>query len=115
MNEILKQIVRKSCFKIGIFILMILLITILAGLLLYFLEGTNGGFNTILVSTYWASEALLTVGYGDFVPQTGYRRNIALLLRVMGYSIFYLPVIIFVYEIVNTFLDLFAGAGNDNP
>ncbi|WP_340818183.1 potassium channel family protein [Methanolobus sp. WCC4] len=115
MNEILKRIIGKSCFKIGIFMIIILFITVLTGILMYIIEGKNGGFNTIPLSIYWASSTLLTVGYGDIVPQTGFGRIIAILLQTLGYSILFVPVVIVVYEIVNTFLNLFSGTVNDNP
>ncbi len=96
--KILKEILRASFRKIFLFLLIVLLLTVLSGILMYFVEGVAGGFITILSSIFWASTTLLSLGFGDIVPQTGLGRFIAFILQLLGYSILIVPIFIVIAE-----------------
>lgn len=85
---------------------------VFSGFMMYYIEGKNNGFSTIVLAVYWAFTTLITVGYGDITPQTGSGRTIAILLQTLGYTLFIIPVIVVLYEIVNAFLDEFTRTGN---
>ena len=96
------RIVHKSGLKIVLFIFAVLILTILLGILMYFIEGETGGFTTVLLSIYWALTTVLGVGFGDIFPETSVGRMLTLIARIFGYSIIIVPIGIIVSEIYNS-------------
>ncbi|HIH94191.1 TPA: voltage-dependent potassium channel [Methanosarcina acetivorans] len=88
-----------SCRKIAVFIFSVLSLTIISGILMYFIEGETGGFTSPSLSIYWAIATLLTVGYGDVVLQTSVGRAMASFVSVLGLSIIVVPIFIVIAEI----------------
>jgi len=101
--KLLKKILLGSSRKILLFLLIVLFLTTISGTLLYFVEGAAGGFSTIPSSIFWASTTLLSIGFGDIVPQTGLGRFVAFILQLLGYTILIAPIVIVIAE---TFISL---------
>ncbi|SCZ80105.1 ion transporter [Acidaminobacter hydrogenoformans] len=82
---------RASRPKITVFLLTIVFIVVLAGALMYIVEGPQYGFDNIPESMYWAIVTVTTVGYGDISPQTPIGKLISSLLMVIAYGIIAVP------------------------
>lgn len=89
-NQLL-QALRRSSYKITVFITTILTIVIIAGSLMYMIEGAESGFTSIPKSVYWAIVTVTTVGYGDISPVTTLGQFVASLLMITGYGIIAVP------------------------
>ena len=103
------RVIHRSCRKIAPFLLVVLILTIMSGILMYFIEGETDGFTSIPRSIYWAITTLITIGYGDIVPQTTIGKLIALIVRILGLSIIIVPVVIVIAEIYNSLYKAFSG------
>lgn len=69
----------------------IAIVMIIAGALMYGIEGPESGFTTLGTSVYWAVVTVTTVGYGDITPQTATGRLVASMLILIGYSVIAIP------------------------
>lgn len=78
---------------------MVLSLTLILGVLIYFVEGETDGFISISSSVYWAITTLLTTGYGDTVLQTNFGRLVASVVKILGFSIIVVPIVIIIAEI----------------
>ncbi len=87
----LKRALLHSRAKIFIFLFAVVIISILAGTLMYLIEGEKNGFTSIPRSVYWAIVTLTTVGYGDISPETPIGQLIASIIMIMGYGIIAVP------------------------
>ncbi|PRQ09365.1 ion transporter [Enhygromyxa salina] len=88
----LMRALMMSRYKIAVFLGTVLIIVVIQGALLYYLEhGVNEGFSSIPRSVYWAIVTLTTVGYGDISPVTVGGQFIASLLMLFGYGIIAVP------------------------
>ncbi|MFT6687838.1 MAG: voltage-gated potassium channel [Saprospiraceae bacterium] len=87
----LKTALKHSRPKILIFLFTVLIIAIIAGTLMYLIEGEESGFTSIPRSIYWAIVTLTTVGYGDIAPAGPLGQFIAAILMIMGYGIIAVP------------------------
>ncbi len=87
----LVQAMRGSLRKILIFLGVVLIVVLVAGSLMYLIEGRENGFTSIPTSMYWAIVTMTTVGYGDIAPQTVLGRFLAASLMIMGYGIIAVP------------------------
>lgn len=67
------------------------IVMVVAGALMYGIEGANSGFTTLGTSVYWAVVTVTTVGYGDITPHTATGRLIASVLILIGYSVIAIP------------------------
>ncbi|MBN2104613.1 ion transporter [bacterium] len=85
------RVIKASRKKIAVFLVMVLIITVIAGSLMYVIEGEINGFTSIPRSVYWAIVTMTTVGYGDISPKTGLGQALAALLIILGYSIIVVP------------------------
>lgn len=82
---------RASRPKITVFLFTIMFIVIVAGSLMYIVEGPQYGFDNIPESMYWAIVTVTTVGYGDISPQTAIGKVISSFLMVVAYGIIAVP------------------------
>lgn len=90
-SRVLGEAMRNSGAKIAVFLLVVLTIVIIAGTLMYLIEGEENGFNNIPHSIYWAIVTLTTVGYGDIAPNTALGQVIASIIMIMGYGVIAVP------------------------
>jgi voltage-gated potassium channel len=87
----LSRALLHSRAKILIFLFAVVIISIIAGTLMYIIEGEKSGFTSIPRSVYWAIVTLTTVGYGDISPETPLGQLIASVIMIMGYGIIAVP------------------------
>jgi voltage-gated potassium channel len=80
-----------SRHKISVFLLTVIMSVIIAGTLMYLIEGEANGFTSIPVSIYWAIVTMTTVGYGDIAPQTPLGQALASFIMILGYGIIAVP------------------------
>lgn len=89
--QLLGAAMRASARKIVVFMGVVVTIMLIAGSLMYLIEGESHGFSNIPVSVYWAIVTMSTVGFGDIVPQTVLGRCVASVLMILGYAIIAVP------------------------
>ncbi|WP_440121517.1 ion transporter [Tenacibaculum sp. Ill] len=89
-NQLIKAL-NASKAKIGVFLYFVLIICIILGSVMYFIEGAENGFTSIPRSIYWSIVTLTTVGYGDIAPQTALGQFIASITVIIGYAIIAIP------------------------
>ncbi len=89
--RLLGAAMRASVRKITVFVGVVLTTVLIAGALMYLIEGEKHGFTNIPLSIYWAVVTMSTVGYGDVVPHTVLGRFIASILMILGYAIIAVP------------------------
>jgi len=89
--RLLGAAMRASTRKIIVFLAVVATTVLIAGALMYVVEGEKHGFTSIPTGIYWAIVTMSTVGYGDIVPHTGLGRCIASALMVLGYAIIAVP------------------------
>ncbi|MBI1736670.1 MAG: ion transporter [Candidatus Rokubacteria bacterium] len=77
--------------KIIVFFGGLLTLVLIAGTLMYLLEGEEAGFTSIPTAMYWAVVTMTTVGYGDIVPRTMPGKALAAFVMLLGYSIIAVP------------------------
>ncbi|KAA3622036.1 MAG: ion transporter [Flavobacterium sp.] len=87
----LKRALLHSRAKILIFLFAVLIVCIIAGTLMYLIEGEQSGFKSIPVSIYWCIVTLTTVGFGDIHPITPLGQFLAAIIMIMGYGIIAVP------------------------
>lgn len=90
-SRILGKALRDSFRKIEIFLYTVIVMVIIIGTLMYYVEGAENGFSSIPKSIYWAIVTLTTVGYGDISPQTGVGQFLASVIMIVGYAIIAVP------------------------
>lgn len=98
----LKEALKASRRKIFVFLFAVLTLVIIAGSLLYVVEGAENGFTSIPRSIYWAIVTLTTVGFGDIAPQTSLGQALASIIMILGYGIIAVPTGIVSYEMSNS-------------
>ncbi len=98
-GELLLQAVRQSRAKISVFLWFVVTSVIVAGTVMYIVEGDESGFTSIPRAVYWAIVTLTTVGYGDIAPQTAMGRFLASILMILGYGVIAVPTGIVTAEI----------------
>jgi len=90
-GQVLASALKASRHKITVFLLTVLTSVILAGTLMYMIEGKENGFTSIPISIYWAIVTLTTVGYGDLAPNTPLGQAVASVIMILGYGIIAIP------------------------
>ncbi len=89
--RMLHAAMRGSARKIIVFLGVVVTTVLIAGALMYVVEGESHGFTSIPLAIYWAIVTMTTVGFGDIVPQTVLGRFLASILMIMGYGIIAVP------------------------
>ncbi len=89
--RLLGAAMKASARKIVVFLAVVATAVLIAGAMLYVVEGEAHGFTSIPTGVYWAVVTMSTVGYGDIVPYTPLGRCIASILMIMGYAIIAVP------------------------
>jgi voltage-gated potassium channel len=97
----LARALKASQHKITVFLVFILTSVVIAGTIMYLVEGPEHGFTSIPVSIYWAIVTMTTVGYGDIAPETPLGQTIASIIMIMGYGIIAVPTGIVSAEMVS--------------
>lgn len=82
---------KSSRFKIIVFLISVLTSVIIAGTIMFLVEGPENGFTSIPKSIYWAIVTMTTVGYGDMAPHTAFGQALASLIMILGYGIIAVP------------------------
>lgn len=90
-GQILMSALKSSRHKITVFLVTVVTSVIIAGTLMYIIEGKENGFHNIPISIYWAIVTLTTVGYGDLAPHTPFGQAIASVIMILGYGIIAIP------------------------
>ena len=90
-SKILGKAIKDSFKKIQIFLYTIIVLVVIIGTLMYYIEGAENGFVSIPKSIYWAIVTLTTVGYGDISPHTGLGQFLASSIMIIGYAIIAVP------------------------
>src|SRR5690606_9119767 len=87
----LKIALLQSRAKITVFLYSVIVLAMIIGTLIYYIEGPENGFTSIPRSIYWTIVTLTTVGYGDIVPQTALGQFLSMLLMITGYGVIAVP------------------------
>ncbi|EOC0054956.1 ion transporter [Cronobacter turicensis] len=90
-TSVLWQAIVNARHQLIAFYAFISIVMVIAGALMYGIEGASSGFNTLGTSVYWAVVTVTTVGYGDITPHTAGGRAVASLLILIGYSVIAIP------------------------
>ncbi len=85
------EALKASRYKIGIFLYTVVMVVIVIGALMYFIEGEASGFDSIPRAMYWVVVTITTVGYGDIAPMTTTGQFIASIVMILGYAIIAVP------------------------
>lgn len=100
-GDTIMRALKASQAKIIVFLTFIIMMAIVLGSVMYFVEGgQSSGFTSIPRSVYWAIVTLTTVGYGDIAPHTPIGQFIAALIMILGYGVIAVPTGIVSAEIV---------------
>lgn len=91
-GSLIMNALKASRQKILVFLYFIILMVVIIGSIMYLVEGnSNGGFDSIPRSIYWAIVTLTTVGYGDITPTTELGQFLSALVMILGYSVIAVP------------------------
>ncbi len=102
-SDTLAQALRGGRRKILVFLEAVMIIVVIAGSLMYLVEGgEETGFTSIPKSIYWAIVTVTTVGYGDIAPQSILGQTIASMLMIVGFAIIAVPTSILGGEIIKS-------------
>ena len=99
--QVLTTALRASRRKITVFLGGIVTVVLIAGAVMYVIEGEEHGFSSIPRSMYWAVVTVTTVGYGDIAPRTPLGQLVASFLMILGYAIIAVPTGIVSVELAN--------------
>lgn len=83
--------IKRSLYKISIFMFVVLIVVIVLGTTMYVVEGGENGFSSIPQGIYWGIITITTVGYGDIVPTTVLGKFISSVTMLIGYAIIAVP------------------------
>ena len=91
---------QASRYKIGVFVIGVVLISVVAGSLMYLIEGPENGFSNIPESVYWAIVTMTTVGHATLMPATALGQLLTSVLVIMGYAVIAIPVGVITSEVL---------------
>ena len=97
--EVIGSALGAARYKIGVFVTIVVLVVVIAGALMYMLEGPESGFSSIPVASYWAIATLTTVGHPELTPATPLGQAFASLIMILGYAFIAIPVGIITSEV----------------
>lgn len=83
--------IKNSMPKILTFLFSVIIISFIAGAMMYLIEGPEYGFTSIPRSIYWTIVTLTTVGYGDIHPVTPLGQFVASIIMMLGYGVIAVP------------------------
>lgn len=83
--------IAASRAKILVFLGFVLMVVLVAGTLMYVVEGPEHGFTSIPTAMYWAITTMTTVGFGDITPRTDLGRLIASSMMLLGWGVLAVP------------------------
>ncbi len=91
--QVIASGLRKSKAKITVFFFAVLVFSVIAGTLMYFVEGREADtqFTSIPASIYYAIVSITTVGYGDITVATDLGRFLTTCMILAGYAIIAVP------------------------
>lgn len=91
--EVILHGLARSRAKITVFFFAILMLSVIAGTLMYFVESKqpDSAFTSIPKSIYYAIVSITTVGYGDITAQTEVGRFLTTLMILTGYAVLAVP------------------------
>ncbi len=89
--QALGQALRASQRKIMVFLVAVLTIVLVAGTLMYVVEGPANGYTSIPTAVYWAITTMTTVGFGDITPKTDLGRLISSAMMLLGWGTLAVP------------------------
>jgi len=90
-SQALAHSLKASYYKIMVFLFFVVMMIIMAGTLMYVIEGGEHGFDSIPASIYWAIVTVTTVGFGDITPYTDIGKFLASIMMILGYAIIAVP------------------------
>lgn len=93
--------IKNSMAKILTFLFSVVVVSFIAGTIMYMVEGPEYGFTSIPRSIYWTIVTLTTVGYGDIHPVTPIGQFVASIIMMMGYGVIAVPTGIVSAEMVH--------------
>ena len=91
---------KATRYKFGAFVIEVVLISVVAGALMYLLEGPENGFISIPASTYWAIITMTTVGHASLMPATALGQLLTSVLVILGYAVIAIPVGVITSEVL---------------
>jgi voltage-gated potassium channel len=97
--RLLLRSLKASGPKITVFLIAVFAIVLIAGTVMYVVEGPENGYASIPESMYWAIVTISTVGYGDISPQTAIGKFLSSVLMILAYGILAVPTGIISYEL----------------
>jgi len=100
-QNLLMTSLRQGSTKIYVFLATVLILDLILGTAMYFVEGAQNGFTSIPIALYWAIVTTTTVGYGDISPVTSLGRVISSVAMLVGYTIIAVPTGIVTAEIID--------------
>ncbi|MDX2361072.1 MAG: ion transporter [Crocinitomicaceae bacterium] len=90
-SQALAHSLKASYYKIMVFLFFVVMMMVMAGTIMYVIEGGEHGFESIPASIYWAIVTTTTVGYGDVVPYTVFGKMLSSVMMILGYVIIAVP------------------------
>lgn len=111
--QALGMALRHSRRKIMVFLSAVLMIVLIAGTVMYVVEGPEHGFTNIPTGVYWAITTMTTVGFGDIAPKTGLGRLISSAMMLLGWGTLAVPTGIVTAEMTARRIYLPPAAGPD--
>lgn len=90
-SQALAHSLKASYYKIMVFLFFVVMMIVMAGTLMYVIEGGEHGFDSIPASIYWAVVTVTTVGYGDIAPATDLGKMLSSVMMILGYAIIAVP------------------------
>lgn len=104
-SSLLVSALWRSRHKILLFLFTVVSIAVVAGALMFVIEGPENGFDSLPASMYWAIVTMGTVGFGDVVPHTHLGRIVTSILILIGYSILAVPTGIYTAELATNIVE----------
>jgi voltage-gated potassium channel len=90
-SQALAHSLKASYYKIMVFLFFVVMMIVMAGTIMYVIEGGENGFTSIPASIYWAVVTVTTVGYGDISPVTDFGKMLSSVMMILGYAIIAVP------------------------